>query len=260
MATEVAHGSVAEIPPPVPPGAGEVRRMERPLRGGTEPQVPVNVRRDFHLLLEPVNDLNAVVEAVGLVEFFGGRRVLQSPRAVGPDVDFAHRADDAGIKDFFDRAPRGRGMPLVAHLRGQLRVLGGGLAKETGFPDVVGQRLLTIDVLAVRQRQVSGKRVRVLRRGHHDGVEIFRVIEDASEVGELFGLRVSLGRGVQRGLVHIAEHDDVLVRMRRGRPGCGTAAPPFGSACSAARHDGEFTQARVGAPATGDERDVQLVV
>jgi hypothetical protein len=151
-------------------------------------------------------------------------------------------------------------MPLVAHLRGQLRILGSGLADEAGFPDVVGERLLTIDVLAVRQRQVGGKRVRVLRRGHDDGVEIVRFVEDAPEVGELLGLRVALGSGVQRRLVHVAEHDDVLVRMRRGRAGGSTAAPPFRRAGLAARHDGEFAQARAGAAAASDERDVQLVV
>jgi len=118
-------------------------------------------------------------------------------------------------------------------------------------------------MLAVGQRQVSGKRVRVLRRGHHDGVEIVRVVEDASEVGELFGLRVSLGRGVQRGLVHIAKHDDVLVRMRCRWPIRTCAAPSTSggrTTTAAARHDGEFAQACVGAAAAGDERNVQFVV
>ena len=139
VAAEVAHRAVAEIPPAVPPGAGEVRRVERPRRRGAEPQIPVDVRRNRHLLLEPVDDLDAVVEPVRLVELLGGRGVLESPRTIGPHVDLAHRADDAGHEDFPDRAPGLRGVALVAHLRRQLRVLRGRLADEPGLPDVVGR-------------------------------------------------------------------------------------------------------------------------
>ena len=188
-------------------------------------------RRHGHLLLEAVDDLDAVVETVRLVEFLGRRGILQAPRAVGPDVNLAHRTDHAGIQDFPDRAPRRRGVPLVAHLRGQLRILGGGLADEARLPDIVGERLLAIDVLAVRQRQIGGKRMRVLRRGHHDGVEVIRAIEDAPEVGEFLRLRVTLRRGVERDLVDVAKHGDVLVRMRR-RPGRSyrqLPLPPFGA-------------------------------
>ena len=105
--------------------------------------------------------------------------------------------------------------------------------------------------------------MRVLRRGNNDGVKILRVVEDAPEVGELPGLRIARGRGVQRSLVHIAEHDDVFVRMRRCRSGgirATASVSPASAATAAALHDGEFAQAGVGATAAGDERDVQLVV
>ena len=199
--------------------------MERPRRGGSQPQIEMVGRRDRHLFLEPVHDLDAVVEPVRLVELLGGRRILESPRAFCPDVDFAHRTDDAGHEDFLDRAPGGRRVALVAHLRRQVRVLRGGLADEPGFPDVVGERLLAVDVLAVRQRQVGRERVRVLGGGDDDGVEVVRAVEDAPEVVELPGLREPLGRGVQRVLVHVAEDDDVLVRMRCLRRGGGTRWP-----------------------------------
>ena len=136
--------------------------MERPHRRRPEPQVPVHVRRDGHLLLEPLDDLDAVVEPVRLVELLGRRGVLQPPGATRPDVDLAHRPDDAGHEDFLDLAAGRRGVALVARLRGELRVLRGGLANEPRLPDVVGERLLAVDVLAVRQRQVGRERVRVL--------------------------------------------------------------------------------------------------
>ena len=152
----------------------------------------------------------------------------------------------------------GRRVALVAHLRRQLRVLRGGLADEPRFPDVVGERLLAVDVLAVRQRQVGREGVRVLGGGDDDGVEVVRLVEDAPEIVELPGLREPLRRGVERVLVHVAEDDDVLVRMRRGR----AAARRHGLrlARRAGRDDGELAEARVGAAAAGDERDVQLVV
>ena len=195
MAAEIAHRAVAEIPPAIPPRPREIRRVIRPLRRGAEPEVPVQVRRDRHLLLEPVDDLNAVVEAVRLVELLGRRGVLQTPGAIRPDVDLVHRADHAGIENFLDRPPRRRGVALVAHLRGKLRIFRRRLADQARFPDVVGERLLAIDVLAVRQRQIRGERVRVLRRGHHDRVEVIRPVEHAAQVGELLRLRVTLRRG-----------------------------------------------------------------
>ena len=129
------------------------------------------------------------------------------------------------------RAPRRRGVSLVAHLRGQLRILRGGFADEARLPDIVGEGLLAIDVLAMRQRQIGGKRMRVLRRGHHDGIEIVGPIEDAPEVRKFPRLRVTLRRGIERELVDVAKHGDILIRMRpcwaaRIR----TAFLPFGAA------------------------------
>ena len=96
-------------------------------------------------------------------------------------MDFVHRPDDAGVENFLDLAPRRRGVPLVAHLRGQLRILCRGLADEARFPNIVSERLLAIDVLAMGQREVGGERVRVLRRGDHDGVEVVRADRTRAE-------------------------------------------------------------------------------
>ena len=224
-------------------GAGPIHRSKFMDGGGV------------HLFLEPVDDLDVLVEPVRPVVPVRGLGILQSPRAVRPHMDLAHRTDDAGHEDFLDRAPRGQGVALIAHLRRQLRVLRGGLADEPGLPDVVGERLLAVDVLAVRQRQIGGERVRVLRGRDDDGVEVVRVVEDAPEIVELLGARKTLRRGVHGGLVHVAENDDVLVRMRRR--GVGAALAP--RVCRP-RRDGELAEARHGATAAGDVRDVQLVV
>jgi hypothetical protein len=92
--------------------------MERTFGRGAEPQIPVRRGRNGHFLLEALDDLDAVVETVRLVEFLRRRGILQPPGTVGPDVDFPHRTDDARVQDFPDGAPRHRGVSLVAHLRG----------------------------------------------------------------------------------------------------------------------------------------------
>jgi len=69
----------------------------------------------------------------------------------------------------------------------------------------------------VRQREVSGKRMRVLGRGYHDGIEVVRPIEDAPKVRELFCLGITLRRGIDRDLIDVAKHGDILIRVRRRR-------------------------------------------
>ena len=64
-------------------------------------------------------------------------------------------------------------------------MLRGGLSNETRLPDVVGERLLAIDVLAMRQRQVGGKRVRVLGGADDKGVDIVGLAKDLAKVPEL---------------------------------------------------------------------------
>ena len=53
-------------------------------------------------------------------------------------------------------------MPLVPGLGRQVGIFTGSLADEAGFLDIVGEGLLTIDVLAVGQRQVGRDRVGLL--------------------------------------------------------------------------------------------------
>ena len=80
------------------------------------------------------------------------------------------------------------GVDLGAHLGCQLRS-GGGLADDAGFPDIAGQRLLAVDVLAQPQRRQRGEGVRVLAGADDDGVELLVVVEQLAEVIRLPRLR-----------------------------------------------------------------------
>src|SRR3954451_21778488 len=112
MAAEIAHRAVAEVPPAVPPRAGEVGFVVRTRGRRSEPEVEVIRRRNRHLLLEAIDDLDAFVESVRMIELLGRCRVLQAPGAVRPDVNLPHRPDYAGHQDFLDRAPGRRGVAL----------------------------------------------------------------------------------------------------------------------------------------------------
>ena len=106
--------------------------MVRPLRRHAEPEIPVEVRRDRLRVLGHRHD----------------SRRLRPDRPIRPDVDFAHRADGAGLDDFDRFAQAVLGRALVAHLRGDFH-LGGHMAHFAGFGNRMRQRLLTIDGLAL---------------------------------------------------------------------------------------------------------------
>ena len=72
-------------------------------------------------------------------------------------------------------------------------------------------------MLAVRERQVRGKRVRLLCGRDDDRVEATRVVEDLSKIVEAFRLRVPLRRFIDRDVVDVAKNDDVLVVLDIGQ-------------------------------------------
>ena len=76
-------------------------------------------------------------------------------------MHFLHRSDHSGANRIDAFAQTVVVRPLIAHLRRNL-VLGGGHAKLAGFPHIVSQRLLRVDVLAHLDRLHRGDRVRVV--------------------------------------------------------------------------------------------------
>ena len=214
-------------------------------------------RRRRHLFLEAIDDLDLLVEAVRLVELLGRCGVLQAPGAIGPDVDFADRSDDPGIQVLLQRPPHARGVPLVAHLRRELGIFRRGLADQARLPDVVGQRLLAVDVLAVGQRQVRRKRVGMLGGGDDDRVELVGLVEHSAQIVEPAGFRKALRRRFDGVVVDVTEHGDVFVRMR------GYRRVRIGAA-SGGRHlawrDRQLVQAGQRTPAAGDEGNPQAVI
>ena len=227
MAAEIAHRAVAEIPPAIPLRSGDVHRMKRPRGRGAEPQIPVQSRRHRHRFFRPLRDEHDVL--VPRRRFLG----LKAPRAIHPDVNFAHGTNRATLYELLDAAVVVGRMTLVAHLRGEFQ-LRCGFANQPRFRDVIRERLLAIDMLPGLQRQHRRKHVRVLTRADDDSVELFRVVEHLPEVGEPLRLRILCAAFLQRVGVDVAEGDDVLR--------C-DASEIFGAAAAGANH-----------------RDVQLVV
>ena len=156
VAAEVAHRAVAEIPPAIPLGPGQVDVVERPRRRRTEPQVPVDAGGNG------VHGLGAVLHEHDVLELLGlGLGGVPAPGARHPDVALADRADGAGLHELDDAAVVVAGVDLRAHLRDDAG-LRGGLADDARLLDVVGERLLAVDVLLQLERGQRGEGVRVL--------------------------------------------------------------------------------------------------
>ena len=121
-----------------------------------------------------------------------------------------HRSDRAALDQFHHLPVIFGGVDLDAHLGGHFR-LGRRLANPPRFPDVMRQRLLAIDVLAVFQREHRRKGVRVLAGAHDHGVEFLRLDRRASgNPSNLRRLRVLRRSLVQVLRVDVAQRHDVL--------------------------------------------------
>src|SRR4029079_15467851 len=123
----VTQGAGAEVPPAAP-GEGAIGGVIGTLRRGSEPQVPGDVGWDGG--------------CVG-----GALTALRPDGAVGPDVDFLDVSDDATLDPLHLGGAAFGGVTLVAHLGHDLGLAGLG-DHLAGFADVVGKRLLAVDVLA----------------------------------------------------------------------------------------------------------------
>ncbi len=144
--------------------AGVIGCIERPRGRGAEPEVPVETGGNRLGLLGSFEHEEDVLVRLG--RLLG----LASPGAADPDVHLVHRPDGAGL-DQLDHPPViVAGMDLRAHLGRDLG-LGRRLADDPRLGDVVGQRLLAVDVLAELQGRQGGEGVGVLGRAHDHRVE-----------------------------------------------------------------------------------------
>src|SRR4051812_6685391 len=188
---------------PVDPAAPVERVIHRVIvdaRRDAEEQIPVERRRlrviPGHRVREPRFDAGAVpAESFRRRRaHFRTRNALRpvTERTIGPDVDLADVADRAG-PDVLDRGsrvvPR---VPLVAHLRRQLRHalrLAGELARLGNRP---AQWLLHVDVLAEVHRRERDRRVHVVGCRDDDAVDVFLLVEHVAVVAIAPGARQRL--------------------------------------------------------------------
>ena len=114
---------------------------------------------------------------------------LRPDGPVGPHIDLPHRPDEAGLNDLDRAAQAVFGAALIAHLGGDL-VLLGELAEQPRFIDRVRQGLLAIDMFAHAHGGGGGDGVHVIRRGHDDRIQRLLLVEHLAEV------LVELGVGI----------------------------------------------------------------
>ena len=107
----------------------------------------------------------------------------------------AHLTNDTSLDQFHHPVIILGGMNLDTHLMGAIG-FGRRLADLAGFPDVVRERLLAINMLVMLEGQHGRQRMRVLARGNHAGIEFLFNIKKLSEVRNLLCIRESSGSGV----------------------------------------------------------------
>ena len=123
-------------------------------------------------------------------------------------MDLADRADRAGPDQLGQQPGLFARLALVAHLRGDLGLLGD-LAHLAGLVDRVRQRLLAVDVLAHLHGHDADHGVQVVGRGSHHRVDVLLGFEHLAEIGVVLGVGEFLGETRQDVLVHVAEGHDV---------------------------------------------------
>ena len=199
----VAQGADAEVEPAAPVERVIDRVPGNVLRDRAEVEVPAEPFRGRVVAPQPeggrVGDGPPVPRGRRARAGLGRRHrpgdALGPDRPVGPDVDLAHVAQGAGLHDFHRPAELIAGRALVAHLGGDL-VLLGRLPHQAGFVNVVRQRFLGVAMLAQAHRQDAGVGVRVVGRRHHDGVDVLLPLQHRAEIvpdGDLGQEAVAVG-------------------------------------------------------------------
>ena len=115
-------------------------------------------------------------------------------------------------------------MALVAHLRGDPRLLGG-FADLAAFPHGANERLFAVYVLALRQRPEGDREVHVVGRADHDGVDVLvHLVEHHAVVAESRNVREGVVTVGGAAVVGVAKRDEL--RVGRTRDGVDRVAAP----------------------------------
>src|SRR5438105_877150 len=115
MTGHIPKGAGAEIIPATPGECVIHTLLEGPEWSGSEPEVPIHIRRHGILTHGPVYS-------------------LRPNWTIRPDMEFTGRSNDTGLNDFDGPAKAIAGAALVAHL-GSKFFLVGHAAHFTRFPD-----------------------------------------------------------------------------------------------------------------------------
>ena len=143
------------------------------------------------------------------VRSFGAHDALWPDGTIRPDMDLAHRADDAGL-DHFDRAAQTiMRAALIAHLRGDF-VFAGEVAQITRLMHRLRERLLTINVFAKFDRRRGNQCVHVIGRRNDHGINVLFLVEQLTPVAVKFCIRIFCALAGGLRLVNVAQRNDVV--------------------------------------------------
>ena len=194
VAAKVANGTIAEVVPAAPLGRMIDAVFVRTHRRRAAPEIPVHSVR--HRIL-------------------AGRAHAAIGPAVSrvPDVHVGYLPKQPGLNQFDAPAKIRRGAALVAGLGDDAR-RAGQFPQRTRLGDRVSQRLFAVHVPAGLHCRRADRRVPVVRRGDHHGVDRFLLLEQFTVVGIGFdipglGLVPVLGTSDLVGINVTKRHDVV---------------------------------------------------
>ncbi len=197
MSPAVAHHAAAEIPP-ASPHARMIRRMIWPLGRRAQPEVPVQSCRHGRRFLRTPGPLAGPPRmAEGII------------RQAAPGVDLGDLADGAIPNPLANKASPFRRMSLDSHL-GSHAGFFCQFGQHARFVDIVRQRLLAVNVLSSSHCFGGNNRVRMVRRGNHNSVDIALLVQHLPKIGIDLRFRIPLERLGRVLVVHVAQGHDVL--------------------------------------------------
>src|SRR5262245_26907235 len=189
----VAQVAAAIIPKPMPVV------MDRAILGA------VAARRDQRRRAAPQVVVYVIGHRLRTVGLANARPALVTETA--RDLDFAEVTRADPFDRLFDALA---GTALRAGLD-DFAMFARGFDRLAPFPDVVGNGLFHIDILARLHRPDRGERMPMIGRGDGDGVHVL-VLQQPPNVRVGFHLFVALGKGLNASIqdfaVHVAQSDD----------------------------------------------------